>query len=270
MASVPSQFITTFNDFKRELEVAFKSITDGVNEQLNASDAPLTLHPDSLVQFIKQYMPPDKFVVQRMQNPSDGLGPYFDKLPRELRDQIFSDLIASGHPAFMRTSNIMEQEGKALITKEGIYRLNFGFAEKGNCPIPNPEVLATIQKVEFHIRHSVNRNLFVWQYLKFRKGLGLIEGLSPQRKTCNVFYDLHQGCTDSVRTVFRHLDWLEGVAGVEKVILHTGINLSGEARSPGSSDEYRVVWQGIRFIRLWSRDGGQRSRRTKLYFRKAK
>ena len=152
MASISSQKIITFEAVKRELEVAFESVTKMIEEQLNASDDPITLKSDNLIQHIKQRLAQDKFVVQ----PTHVNG-YFHKLPCELRYQIFSDLIASGQLAFMRTSRAMEQEGKTLIAKKGILRINLGANERINCAKPTQKTWDTIQNVDFRISHSYLR-----------------------------------------------------------------------------------------------------------------
>ena len=58
-----------------------------------------------------------QFVQSKPVNVSAKLGPYFYKLPRELRDQIFSYLLVSGYLSLMRTSRAMEQEGKHGLLK---------------------------------------------------------------------------------------------------------------------------------------------------------
>ena len=58
-----------------------------------------------------------------------GLGPYFYKLPAELRFLIFGDCVASGHLQFMRASQALHNDGQALIFEKGVFRTPFG-AEK--------------------------------------------------------------------------------------------------------------------------------------------
>lgn len=91
-------------------------------------------------------------------NYKKGLGPFFLKLPRELRDMIYSDLITSGHPHFMRVSRAMNADGMAWIFKEGIYRVNFNinqFREElvcYNCPPPTSKIMDNIQNLNIRIR----------------------------------------------------------------------------------------------------------------------
>ena len=79
----------TFDISKEELKVAVTTLIKMPEEQLNARDAPTAFNRDNLIQQIKQPMPQDEYVVQpKPVNIPAGLGPYFYKLPRELRDQI--------------------------------------------------------------------------------------------------------------------------------------------------------------------------------------
>lgn len=96
----------------------------------------------------------------QLANYHRNLGPFFLKLPRELRDQIYSDLITSGHPDFMIISRVMNAEGMALIFKEGVYRVNFHinkFREETdccNCPQPTSKIVDNIQNLNIQIRWS--------------------------------------------------------------------------------------------------------------------
>lgn len=168
MVVKPSQKIVTSDVFKEE--------------HLNARDAPLTFTPDSLIQHIKQQMPQDRYIVQpKHVNISAGLGPYFYKLSRELRDEIFIDLLASGHPNFMRTSRAMEQEGKAWVSKAGVYRINVAFPDRAECQMPSRDTVDRIQNVNLKVNGWMVQLLY--QNLEH---FNTITGPRPHRKTCNV------------------------------------------------------------------------------------
>ena len=53
-----------------------------------------------------------------------GLGVFF-RLPRELRDMIYSNLIADGEMAVARVSRIVSEEIRDVVFERGIYRLDF-------------------------------------------------------------------------------------------------------------------------------------------------
>ena len=80
-----------------------------------------------------------------------GLGPFFYKLPQELRLEIFGHCIALGHPQFMRASRILQNEGNAVILRNGTYRLRLGQMIDSNGQYPNQEVAKEIQHLDVSI-----------------------------------------------------------------------------------------------------------------------
>ncbi|KAM0797665.1 hypothetical protein BDR22DRAFT_824106 [Usnea florida] len=80
-----------------------------------------------------------------------GLGPFFYKLPQELRLEIFGYCVALGHPQFMRASRILRNEGNAVISKKGIYRMRLGQMIDNNGQYPSQEVAKTIQHLEVSV-----------------------------------------------------------------------------------------------------------------------
>ncbi len=122
----------------------------------------MVLDRNSLMRCIESAMPQESqcvFEYPRV-DYAGGLGPFFSKLPRELRDQIFSDVIVSGYPQFMSVSRVMKIEGKALIHKKGIYRLNFGYDVsrnqlgflKENCLRPFQKIADNIQNLSITVK----------------------------------------------------------------------------------------------------------------------
>ncbi|KAL9071184.1 MAG: hypothetical protein Q9161_004361 [Pseudevernia consocians] len=223
----PSQKTMTFEAFKEELEDTVTTLIKMTEEQLNATDAPTTFNRNSLIRLIKQRMPQDVYIVQpKSINIPAGLGPYLYKLPRELRDQIFSHLLASGYPDFMRTSRAMKQEGKSRIFKEGVYRMNIGFDNGINCQKPSQEIMATIQNVDIRIDNSTpDSNPDDHTELEF---LDLFAGPAPHRKTCHVSFAFH-GKGHVVVVGNELLNRLGRLRGFEKVVLRTWVKWTGGA-----------------------------------------
>lgn len=234
MGTTPSQKTMTFEAFKEELEFADTTLIKMPEEQLNARNAPTAFNHDDLVQQIKQRMPQDEYVVQPkpVKIPA-GLGPYFYKLPRELRDQIFSHLLASGHPNFMRTSRAMRQEGKIWVAREGVYRMNLGFYYRFNCQKPSQEIIATIQNVNI----CINSDAIATSSVDVHSELLLLDifaGPVPHRQTCKICLEFHSAGLVVIggREV---LSRLQHFRGFEKVVLRIRIN-----------------WEGALFIRALS------------------
>ena len=80
-----------------------------------------------------------------------GLGLFFYKLPQELRLKIFGYCIALGHPQFMRASRILQNEGNAVVSKKGIYRLRLGQMIDSNGQYPSHDVVKAIQHLEISV-----------------------------------------------------------------------------------------------------------------------
>ncbi len=161
MASKLSREISTFDTFEEEPKLTVNSSTKKTEERRVESDAPIAFDPEH----IKQATPQDKSVEQRPHVDISALsGPYFYKLPRELRDPVFSHLLASGNPAFMRTSSALEWEGKILIAKHGVCRLNLGYKNRTNCQPPSQEILAGIQNLDIRVNHTISHVSTVADY----------------------------------------------------------------------------------------------------------
>lgn len=236
MASNPSQKIITLEAFKGELEATVTTLTKMAEEQLKARDAPITFNRDSLIRYIKWRMPHDEYIIHP--KPIDipaGLGPYLYKLPRELRDQIFSHLLASGHPNFMRTSKLMEQQGRAWVAKEGICRINLGYCNGINCQKPSQQIAATIQNVNIRINNSDIATSSLDEYPELSL-LDIFAGPTPHRKTCNVSFDFYENRYFTVGHVV--LSRLQHLRGFEKVVLRIWMNWTGGITIENPSENF--------------------------------
>ena len=212
-----------FEALKEELELVIKLVTKMAEEQLNTSDARLVSNPDGLIQCNKQRMPPDEFDVQTPEvNIPAGLGPYFYELPRELRDEIFSDLHVSDHLGLMRTSKAMKQEGETWFTKKGIYRINLGRFMETNCQKPSPEILATIQNVDISINYSTRQTLTLNVEAEF-KFLELFASPTRPRNTCTVIFE-YNTVAGYVAIGYEILVRVKRLEGFKKVVFRTGID----------------------------------------------
>lgn len=76
---------------------------------------------------MREHICGDGYIIEpkNISTPNE-LGPFFNKLPKKLRDMVFRDCLASGHPQFMVSSRAMRMEGLGQIFKEGVFRRNFG------------------------------------------------------------------------------------------------------------------------------------------------
>ena len=132
------------------------NVMDMNTEQQEKTSATVAVGRNSLMSCIESAIPQESqyvFEYPRV-DQAGGLGPLFSKLPRELRDQIFSDLIVSGNPQFMSVSRVLKTEGKALVYKKGIYRLNFGYdIDRWQLGFLKDNCLRPFQKIADNIRN---------------------------------------------------------------------------------------------------------------------
>ncbi|CAF9905783.1 hypothetical protein IMSHALPRED_003976 [Imshaugia aleurites] len=123
--------------------------------------------------------------------------PMLYKLPTELRFMIFTYCIASGHPQFMQASRILQEDGQALIAKEGVYRMHFESADDNNGQPPSQEMAKSIQNVKLTVdTANVRFNGAPWMWEKLDAGpcerLKSFVGATHLRGRCHVV--LKFGC----------------------------------------------------------------------------
>lgn len=97
-----------------------------------------------------------------------SLGPFFYKLPQELKFDIFGDCIASGHPQFMRASLALQSEGNAVISK-GIYRMRLGQITDTGGQYPSSEVAMAIRNLDVFVdipSRTSDYSMSSWDRLK--------------------------------------------------------------------------------------------------------
>ena len=77
-----------------------------------------------------------------------GLGPFISQLPGEIRNIIYSYLLSTGHPQFLRASKAMYGEGSGLMAENGVYRMSFGTSNKINYLLPSQRIVDNIHNVD--------------------------------------------------------------------------------------------------------------------------
>ncbi len=137
--------------------------------------------PSSLGELSK----PCGFLTLARIDPYDPTKPcYLFAIPRELRDMILGDVIASGHPKILRTSRKLHEEGTELLYKRGICRLNMDFTNyTAKFSLQKP-IATLIQNVNIEIEPTRQMDDRVWNQKVeiFRK----FSGSSVSRKDCRV------------------------------------------------------------------------------------
>ena len=128
----------------------YKEGRPGVTDSIDSDGAPKISRPRLVVENMKLYTPREtQYVMESVSiDMRGGLGPLLLKLPGEVRNMIYSDLLASGHPQFLRSSKAMHSEGIGLMAEKGIYRVHFGFRNWKNLSLPNQHVVDTIRNLD--------------------------------------------------------------------------------------------------------------------------
>lgn len=159
--------------------------------------------------------------------PSNELGPFFNTLPREIRDMIFPDCLGSGYPQFMASSHAMRDEGLGQIWQKGVYRMNFGNivgtdSDLGSvkaapeCPLPTREIANKIQNVCIRVIASVTEPPDYWSNMNL-DAIKQFGGSEIRRKFCRVLLESREDV--QVYIGDEVLDALKTLVGFEKVEL---------------------------------------------------
>lgn len=237
MAAKSMQEIVTVEAFEEKVKNAVTSLTRAAEEKRNAENAFVAFNQEHFNPHFNPHISRNKHIMQgKPVDISAGLGPYFCKLPRELRDQIFSHLLVSGFPNFMRISRVMEQEGKSMIWKKGTFRRNVG-SRNGIYYSPSPETMNKIQNINIAIKNIASKTTILHSYLSQHPELAILDhfaGSAPHRKMCNISIETYAGGP----TLFNYqlLTRLQRLTGFEEVVLRIGIKWTEGANLIKPSD----------------------------------
>lgn len=155
----------------------------------------------------------------------------FSKLPREIRDMIFEEMLASGQPQFLRTSKIMNQEGADMIPKHGVLRINIGFGAMISHPTITQKVADTVQNLRLRVNMTDYISFALGRYPEraFPKMLKMFSNPKISRKSCNVFFE--------GRSASHRLIALEVVYSLKLLKEFEEVTLSIDASSFGGGKE---------------------------------
>lgn len=202
MGSDQSGKPVSLQSFRGDLQLMVTSVMNMVTKQQRETGVAVSLDRKNLLGCIESSIPQRHGYVVEVPRVdyAQGLGPFFSRLPRELRDQIFSELLISGSPHFLALSRAVNIEGTALIYKKGVYRANFEADPRnrvfvtltGKCTTLSPEAVENIQNMSIRVNtrkipQFAEADLFyrVVEHLK-------IFAPSPfTRKACSVSVELY-------------------------------------------------------------------------------
>ncbi|CAF9902822.1 MAG: hypothetical protein ALECFALPRED_000036 [Alectoria fallacina] len=159
------------------------------------TSVPKAFRPRALVETVTLPTPRETLYVAEP-SPIDlhrGLGPRLSKLPAEIRNIIYADLLSSGHPQFLRASKATHAEGSGLAAANGRYRLSFGFPNHTpNHSLPSQRVVDAIRNLDVRADASAIGKLPLTQkevpdlwLLRAFGGSGIVRG------RCDVGFEVH-------------------------------------------------------------------------------
>ena len=182
-------------------------------------------------------------------NFARGLGPSFGKLPRELRDPIFSDLIASGHPQFMSVSRVMNAEGMDLIYKEGVFRMRFDLDASNQelvfrkFTLPTANVVDKIQHLRVRIRSGrKSLPLDLQVYAKAFSRLRMFRDSPLTHGSCTIVFDIAPCCTSKLFLGIARS--IEGLTNFDTVVMRMDFDARATISTP--EDKRRALILSMR------------------------
>ena len=222
--------------FAQDLDTVLSNIVHMVQQQQAAATLPLQVSRDWIIRCVQEQIPPAGFTIEPKNPPpsSQGLG-QFNTLPRELRDVIFAECLASGYPQFLACSRAMREEGMSQVWEKGVCRMNFdnmvNLVSLAVIPTDGPEVLQLTQHIAERIQHlrvripgTAFRPLGVWASIDF-DAMRHFGGSELRRKSCTVLLEVEddEPYTFGVEVV----QALETLAGFERVDLRVVTSMKG-------------------------------------------
>ena len=218
--------------FAQNLDTVLSNIVHMVQQQQATATLPLQVSRDWIIRCVQEQIAPDGFTIAP-KNPlptpsssSNGLGPFFNTLPRELRDPIFEDCLVSGYPQFLTCSRAMREEGLSQIWEKGVYRMNFGDKVRLNvfplaatateCLQPTQQIAERIQHLRIRTKGSIYGSPIEWSSIDF-DALRQFGGSEIRRKSCTVLFEMEYD--ESHDLGVKVVQALETLVGFERVDL---------------------------------------------------
>lgn len=128
-----------------------------------------------------------------------GLGPVLCQLPGEIRNNIYSYLLSTGHPQFLRASKALHIEGSGLVAKDGVYRMRFGDDNVINYSLPSQRIVDTIRNLDIHADLTYYAG---WPWVtEGKRDLWLLQAFGEPgriRGRCSVFIEVGYSTTEEL------------------------------------------------------------------------
>ena len=239
--------------FAQNLDTVLSNIIHKIQQQQATATLPLQVNRDWIIRHVQDQIPPDGYTIAPINIPgsSQGLG-NFNTFPRELRDIIFAECLASGYPQFLACSRAMREEGMSQIWEKGVYRMNFGDTLRLNVVSsatmatgapqylqPTQQIAERIQHLRIRSKRSIFGSLIKWSGIDF-DALRQFGGSEVRRKSCTILLVVgYDGFYQLGVEVVRALETLVGFERVDlRVVDQFPKDLPSYARLPTSARKY--------------------------------
>ena len=224
MTTQNKQKMIKFGAFKKELQGLLGKVLDEARSiQTKAAD-PVYLDQTWILNKLKDQMAQEEYVLEpKALQVARGLG-NLQKLPRELRDQIYGYAIANGTTVIARASKQTKAEVSKVIFDAGIYRLSLGFNEDDL----NPRLSRTLAKKIQNLKIRVNsRGPWIRGLAPHMPKLHKFDGPAVRRRECIVMIECDPFAGNL--EAWQIIGALTDLVGFERVVLELDLDWYGEA-----------------------------------------
>lgn len=159
-----------------------------------------------------------------------GLGPVLSQLPGEIRNKIYSYLLSTGYPQFLRASKALHIEGSGLVVKDGIYRMSFRSDNRINYSLPSQRIVDTIRNLDIRADLTYYAG-WPWE-IKGKPDFWLLRAFGEPgriRGRCSVFIEL--GPSTSEERLAYICTPLRLLSDFETVVVQVGLGWLSEPSS---------------------------------------
>ena len=186
MSQASHKQMLKFTTFKKELHALLDKTLDEARIMQKTATDPVPITRSWILENFKNHLTKDHYILEpKSTQIAHGLGTLL-KLPREVRDQIYSYAIANGTTALIRASRQTKEETSKLIFQKGIYRLSLGFNEDDQ----NPRLSRTLAKKVQNLHVRVNSSgLWIRGLEQHLPKLQKFDGLATERQGCVVMIE---------------------------------------------------------------------------------
>ena len=212
-----------FTTFKKELHAMLDKALDEARIMQKTAADPVPINRSWILENFKEQMTQDQYILEpKSMQIALGLGNLL-KLPREVRDLIYSYAIVNGTTALIRASKQTKEEAGKLIFQKGIYRLSLGFNEDDQNPRLSRTLAKKIQNLQVRVNSS---DLFIRGLEQHLPKLQKFDGLATARQGCVVMIVCDP--FENNMEAYQVLHEIKNLTGFKLVVMELDLQWYGE------------------------------------------